>query len=132
MTLSHHPDVHDRREITGYTELLEWFLAQGGKRITGYRNARYSGLTTLAMAVVVQRIIWDHPQLCGKYQIAARHHKIRLLLQLREAFQLDVEIMPDESSVVTAPAIAKIHRGNGITVPGWKEMIAALADDWSL
>jgi len=44
--------------------------------------------------------------------------KYDLLLQLREAFQLDVEIMPDETFVVTHPAIAKIHRGNRNHGPG--------------
>jgi dTDP-4-dehydrorhamnose reductase len=122
------------REITGYTELLEWFLGQGGKRITGYRNARYSGLTTLAMAGVVQRIIWDHPQLCGKYQIAGPViTKYDLLLQLREAFKLEVEIMPDETFRCDRTLQSqKFIAATGITVPGWKEMIAALADDREL
>jgi dTDP-4-dehydrorhamnose reductase len=118
-------------EITGKTELLEWFLAQGGKRITGYQNARYSGLTTLEMAGVVQRIIRDHPQLCGKYQIAGPViTKFDLLRQLRDALNLQVEISPDEKFHCDRTFQSqRFTQATGITIPSWEEMIASLAGD---
>jgi len=119
------------RELTGHTELLEWFLAQGGKRIRGYRHALYSGLTTLAMAGIIQRLIQDHPNLGGRYQVAGPViSKYDLLVQLREAFQLDVEIEPDEAFHCDRTLQSrKFTEATGITVPGWTEMIAALARD---
>jgi dTDP-4-dehydrorhamnose reductase len=119
------------REIMGYTELLEWFLAQAGKRITGYRNALYSGLTTSEMAGIIQRLIWDHPQLCGRYQIAGPViSKYDLLVQLREAFHLDVEIEPDETFHCDRSLQSqKFCAATGITVPTWTQMTAALAKD---
>src|SRR5207244_5944421 len=84
------------RELTGGTELLEWFLAQRGKCITAYRNALYSGLTTLTMAKLVRQIIGDYPQLNGKDQLAGPViTKYDVLCQLRDAFGIDVQIIPD-------------------------------------
>jgi dTDP-4-dehydrorhamnose reductase len=119
------------REITGHTELLEWFLAQRGKSLTGYRNARYSGLTALAMARLLPRIIQDFPQLFGKYQIAGPIiTKHDLLCQLRDAFGVDVKIVPDETFHCDRSLQShRLSEATGITVPSWREMLSELADD---
>jgi dTDP-4-dehydrorhamnose reductase len=119
------------REITGNTELLEWFLAQRGKRVTGYKNARYSGLTTLAMAGLLPRIIYDQPHLSGRYQIAGPViTKYDLLCQLRDAFALDVEIVPDETFRCDRTLQSqKFARTTGISIPSWTEMLTELAGD---
>jgi dTDP-4-dehydrorhamnose reductase len=122
------------REIAGRTELLEWFLAQRGKQITGYKNARYSGLTTNAMSKLLLRLINGWPQLFGKYQIAGPViTKYDLLCQLRDAFGLEVEIVPDETFHCDRTLQSeKFSRATGATVPTWKEMIAELAADHEL
>jgi hypothetical protein len=82
----------------------------------------------------VQRIIRDHPQLCGKYQIAGPIiTKYDLLLQLREAFKLEVDISPDEK--FHCDRTFQSHRfaqATGIVIPGWEEMIAGVAADRKL
>jgi dTDP-4-dehydrorhamnose reductase len=122
------------RELSGRTELLEWFLAQQGKQMTGYKNARYSGLTTNVMSKLLLRLINDWPQLCGKYQIAGPViTKYDLLCQLRDAFSLDVKIVPDEKFQCDRTLQSeKFSRATGATVPTWKEMIAELAADHEL
>jgi len=119
------------REITGHTELLEWFLAQSSKRVTGYKNARYSGVTTLTMARLLPRIIYEHPHLSGRYQIAGPViSKYDLLCQLRDAFALDVEIVPDEAFRCDRTLQShKFLEATGISIPSWKEMLAELAAD---
>jgi dTDP-4-dehydrorhamnose reductase len=119
------------REITGHTELLEWFLAQNGKRVTGYKKARYSGLTTLTMAGLLPQIIYNHPQLSGRYQIAGPViTKYDLLSQLRDTFALDVQIVPDETFHCDRTLQSdKFAQATGIGIPGWKEMLAELAND---
>ena len=119
------------REITGHTELLEWFLAQRGKCITGYRNARYSGLTTLAMARLLPRIVREHPQLCGKYQIAGPTiTKYDLLCQLREAFGLEVKVAPDETFHCDRTLQSdRFVQATGIRIPSWEKMLSELAGD---
>ena len=119
------------RELASHTELLDWFLAQGGKQITGFRHARYSGLTTQTMARVVQSLIRDHPGLCGRYQIAGPAiTKYDLLMKLREAFNLDVAISPDEKFHCDRTFQSdRFARATGIVIPSWDEMIAGLAAD---
>jgi dTDP-4-dehydrorhamnose reductase len=122
------------REIAGYTELLEWFLAQRGQRVNGFKRARYSGITTPLMARILRRIIFEHPQLMGKYQIAGPAiTKHDLLCKMRDAFGLEVEIVPDES--FQCDRTMESHRfelATGITVPSWEEMLAELTRDREL
>jgi len=122
------------RELTGHTELLEWFLGQRGKRITGYKNAWYSGLTTLTMSALLPRLIFDHRQLCGKYQIAGPViTKYDLLCQLRDAFALQVEIVPDETFRCDRTLRSnKFREATGISIPSWREMLSELAEDREL
>jgi dTDP-4-dehydrorhamnose reductase len=119
------------REIAGYTELLEWFLAQGGKRVSGFTRAFYSGLTTLAMAEILNRIIYEHPQLCGRYQIAGPViTKYDLLCQLRDAFALEVQIAREETFHCDRTLKSdKFTQATGISIPSWGEMLSALAGD---
>jgi len=119
------------RELAGRTELLEWFLGQEGRQIMGYKDARYSGLTTVAMAALLPRLIYDYPQLCGKYQVAGPViTKYDLLCSLRDAFGLQVDIVPDEMFHCDRTLqSSKFSAATGLTVPSWKEMIAELATD---
>jgi dTDP-4-dehydrorhamnose reductase len=119
------------RELTGHSELLEWFLGQRGKHIKGFTNALYSGLTTLAMAGVLYRIIHDYPQLSGKYQIAGPViTKYDLLCELRDAYKLDVQIAPDDTFHCDRTLRSqRFSEATGIMIPSWKEMILALVND---
>lgn len=119
------------RELTGFSELLEWFLAQRGKAINGFTRALYSGLTTLEMAGLICRLIDDHPQLSGRYQIAGPViSKHDLLVELRTAFALDVGIIPEEKFHCDRTLQSqKFKQATGITIPAWPEMIANLAGD---
>jgi dTDP-4-dehydrorhamnose reductase len=122
------------REIAGRTELLEWFLAQRGKRIKGFKNALYSGVTTLYMSQLLSRLLRQHSKLGGRYQIAGPAiSKYDLLCQLREALQLDVEIEADETFRCDRTLQSeKFTRRTGIQVPSWKEMLLAVAQDREL
>ena len=119
------------REISGFSELLEWFLAQKGKRIRGFRNALYSGVTTNTMAPIIRRIIEHQPDLSGRYQVAGPViSKYDLLCQLRDAFGLDMTIEPDESFHCDRTLQSnKFTKATGIKMPAWSEMIANLVRD---
>lgn len=119
------------RELEHDSELLEWFLAQRGKRISGFKRAIYSGVTTTVMSGMVQRIIWEFPKLNGRYQIAGPAiSKHDLLVQLKEAFNYDVEITPDDRfHCDRSMQSEKFRQATGITAPTWKEMIAGLVEE---
>ena len=119
------------RELGSGTELLEWFLAQRGKRIRGFRQALYTGVSTLFLARLVADIIEHHPQLAGLYNLASEViTKFDLLCLAREAFGVNVEIEPDDGYVCRRNLDGgRLRHALGAAPPGWPEMMAELAAD---
>ena len=118
------------QELFDKTELLEWFLAQKGKHIKGYKNTLYSGVSTIYMAKVVKEIILYHKELNGLYNLAPENpiSKYDLLCIARDAFGIDVKIIPDEIHH-HRPTLnsAKLRGAINIKVPNWEEMMEELA-----
>jgi dTDP-4-dehydrorhamnose reductase len=119
------------RELLDGTELLEWFLAQQGKTISGYRNALYSGISTLYLADLVCDIIEKYPHLSGLYHVASNTiSKYDLLMLARDAFGADVRIQPDDSVIIKRNLdCGKFQRATGYAPPDWRTMMAELATD---
>ena len=59
------------REVYNKTELLEWVISNKNKKIKGFDNAVYSGVTTFWMSYVVNEIIRNFPELSGLYNISS-------------------------------------------------------------
>lgn len=119
------------REIYGGTELLEWFLAQKGRKIKGYSKAIFSGLTTNRLAMVAGDIIEKYPDLNGLYNVASQAiSKYDLLLLLRDVYGLQVEIQPDDSVDCRRNLNgAKFAQATGFTCPAWPELLREMAAD---
>lgn len=119
------------RELTAFTELLEWFLAQEGKTIRGFRRALYTGVSTIFLSRVVGDLIEYHPKLSGLYHLAGEIiSKYDLLCLARDAFRLNVEIVPDENFVCMRTLIGnRFKEATGIKIPSWPEMMDELAND---
>lgn len=119
------------RELAATTGLMEWFLAQRGRRARGYTHARFSGLTTHALAEVLADVIERHPDLSGVYHVASPPiSKYDLLTRLNQAFGADVDLEASADVRIdrTLDGTA-FQRATGLSVPGWDEMIAGLAAD---
>ena len=119
------------RELAHFQSLVEWFLAQEGRTVGGYRKAKYSGVTTGAMAGIVERLVTEHPGLAGLYQVAGPWtDKFDLLHLVRDAFGVAVEIVPDDTVVVDRTLRGdRFREATGISVPSWKEMLEEMAVD---
>ena len=119
------------RELANRTELLEWFLAQRGKRIRGFRQAYYTGVSNVYMARLVGDIIERHPGLSGLYNLASEViTKFELLKLARDAFKIDVAIDPDDNFVCRRDLDGRrLQRTLGIPAPSWMEMMTDLAAD---
>jgi dTDP-4-dehydrorhamnose reductase len=117
------------RELGSQRALLEWFLAQAGKTIRGYRRAIYSGFTTTEMARIVDRIVHLHPNLHGVWQVAsAPISKYDLLCLVRDKFALKVEIEPFDDFVCDRSLNAdRFNATTGYVPPTWDKMIEELA-----
>jgi len=119
------------RELSHFRSLLEWFLAQKGKRIRGFNRVTYSGVTTNHLAHLVGDLIARHPALSGLYQVASTPiSKHDLLCLLKKAYRLDVEIVPDGEEVSDRSLIGdKFRRAAGYDCPEWPALVEQLVAD---
>jgi len=119
------------RELGAGHGLVEWFLAQQGKSVKGFRRAIFTGFTTHELANVITRVIRHNPTLRGLYQVASPPiDKFELLGLLRDAFGLQVDIQPDEEFVCDRSLLMdRFAEATGYRAPAWREMIARLAAD---
>jgi dTDP-4-dehydrorhamnose reductase len=119
------------RELVEHRSLLDWFLGQRGKTIKGFRKVIYSGVTTNYLAHLVGVLIANHPALSGLYQVASVPiSKYDLLMQLNDAYQAGVTIVPDEAEISDRSMRGnKFVRATGIVTPAWPELVGGLAGD---
>lgn len=119
------------RELAHFKSLLEWFLSQEGKSVRGYKRVIYSGVTTNYLAELVGKLIEDHPDLRGLYQVAGSPiSKHDLLCRIREAYGIDVTILPDETEVSDRSMTGRKFQGaTGYPLPEWSALVAQLARD---
>jgi dTDP-4-dehydrorhamnose reductase len=119
------------REIFGGTELLEWFLAQKGKRVKGFCNALFTGLTTNRLAVLVCELIEKFPNLNGLYHVSSEMvSKYELLKLMKEAYKIDIEIEPEyEFECRRNLNCDKFTNATGFQRPSWRQMMLDMAAD---
>lgn len=117
-------------ELYRRKSLLEWFLAQKGP-VKGYQKATFSGLTTIEMSRVIERLLVRHPQASGLYHVSsAPIDKFDLLTKVKKALALDVQIDADASVCIDRSLDSgRFRREFGYTPPAWDEMIEELAND---
>jgi len=134
-------EVHDsccltlRTSIIGYElsrkkSLIEWFLAQQG-RVRGFTKAVYSGFTTLEMSRIIERLLIEHPQASGLYQVSSDPiSKFYLLTIFRDRLGKDIEIVPDDSFVCDRSLdSSRFRREFEYAPPAWETMLAELAGE---
>ena len=86
------------REIYNKTELLEWVISNKNKKIKGFDNVIYSGVTTLWMSTIVNEIIKNYPDLYGIYNISSPPiSKYDLIAKINIYFKLNIEIEREPS-----------------------------------
>jgi dTDP-4-dehydrorhamnose reductase len=119
------------RDFAKSSALLEWFLSQRGGKVKGYKNAMYTGFPTQVLARIMGDIIADYPSLSGLYQVASQPiSKYELLVKIRDAMRLDIEIEPyDDPPCDRSLSAARFVAATGYHIPAWDEMIAKLVAD---
>jgi len=116
------------KEIRDGTELLEWFLSQKNV-VRGFKNAIYTGLTTLELCRVIEKLLLDHPDASGIYNVSSEPiNKFDLLRLIGEKMHLSVEITPDEAFHCDRSLDSERFRGDfGYTPPTWEKMVEELS-----
>jgi dTDP-4-dehydrorhamnose reductase len=118
------------RELESSRGLLGWFLSQSGEA-PGFTGARFTGPTVPVVAKAIADVIEQHPGLEGTWHLGAEAiSKYDLLVLLRDAFGLDLEIVADESVKVDRTLdSSRFRAATGWAAPAWPEMVTALAGD---
>jgi dTDP-4-dehydrorhamnose reductase len=119
------------RELDTTHGLIEWFLSQKGKSISGYKNAIFSGLTTLGLSEIIVQIIDEYPALHGVYQIASEPiSKFDLLCLVKKIYDLTIAIEPDETIINNRSLNpGKFKKETNIKIPSWEYMIEQMYRD---
>ena len=83
------------------------------------------------MANLVRDLILDYPEMSGMNQVSGPWiSKYELLLLIRDAFGLDIEIEQDEDIVIDRTLVGdRFREDTGLAVPPWEEMVSELAAD---
>lgn len=116
-------------ELASARGLLEWCLSQRGGRVTGFRRARFNGLSTPVLAGMMARLIESGSLAAGTYHVGGEPiDKYSLLVLIRDAFDLDLEIVPADVPVVDRTLdSSRFHAATRLAVPAWPSMVAGLA-----
>ena len=119
------------RELFSSLSLLDWLLSQAGARVRGFSKVFYSGLTTIALAREILRIVIQYPTLSGLYHVTgARISKYELLCLFRDAYHVPVEIEPFEGVVSDRSMRSDAYRQvTGFAPASWRDMVDELARD---
>lgn len=119
------------RELAGAHGLVEWFLAQRGGRVRGFRRAVFSGFTTGALSGIISGVIADQPNLSGVWHVAAAPiNKFDLLTLVKQTYGLEVEIEPDEAFVCDRSLDGgRFREATGFRPAPWPEMIERMRRD---
>lgn len=134
-------EVHDRhcitlrtsiigKELTRKTGLLEWFLSQRGT-VKGYKNAIFSGFTTLEFSRLMEKIITGFPNASGLYHVSSQPiSKFDLLSRIKDKLRLEIEIVPDyEFRCDRSLESTKFRKEFNYAPPTWDVMLEELAED---
>jgi dTDP-4-dehydrorhamnose reductase len=116
-------------ELARFDGLLEWFVAQQSS-VRGYRQAKFSGMTTAALSNVIVGVIAS-PELSGLWHIAGDAiAKYDLLLLLRDRLHHDVNVEPDDSVVIDRTLDgSRFLEATGLRPPPWTVMVDELAHE---
>jgi dTDP-4-dehydrorhamnose reductase len=119
------------RELSQHQSLLDWFLAQRGGTVRGFRRHIWSGVTTNHLAEVTARALREWSALSGIYQVSSGSiSKYDLLLLVRDVYSLPVVVEPDETQVLDrSMSGAKLAAATGYHPPPMITLLEQIVSD---
>lgn len=120
-------------ELERRTSLVEWLLSQSGP-VHGFRQAVFSGFTTIEMARIVETLIVKFPDAHGIWHVSSEPiDKFSLLNLIKKHYGLTTEIIPDDEFRCDRSLDSTRFREHfGYQPPSWDSMIAEMSEKRSL
>lgn len=111
-------------ELRHHAGLYAWYASSRGT-VSGYRNARFSGITTLEAARLVDFLVRTQPELSGTWHVAATPISKYALLRLLQ------QRLPEAATVTPDTRVhcdrrldgSRFRRRTGWKAPHWKQMV---------
>lgn len=83
-------------ELHGPHGLVSWFLSQG-RSCLGYTNAKFSGIPTIVLAMIIRDMIIPRGDLCGIYHVGSTViSKYDLLVLIAQIYNKKIEIIKSD------------------------------------
>lgn len=122
------------REVFPHGGLVEWFIGNKGKSITGYKKAIYSGFPSKRLGNIIADYIIPTPNLSGIIHLASNPiDKFSLLNMIKDHFNLDIEILEnDQVSVERSLNFERFSELTGFKSPSWLELMKDLEVDYEI
>jgi len=119
------------REVYNHTELFEWLYKNKSGKVYGYENVHYSGLTTIRMSKILEKIINYYPDLQGIFNISSKPiTKYSLLNLINKHFKLEIQVEKDSKIKSNKVLISKkITEITDIEIPAWEDLIEEFRED---
>ncbi len=119
------------RELGTAHSLIDWFLTNRGKTVTGYAKAIYSGFPTIVFADIIASLITDHKELSGLYHVASDPiNKFDLLTLVNKYYDASIFIeRTEEFRIDRSLNGTKFENATGFRPLPWEEMIRTMAAD---
>lgn len=117
-------------ELSRHKSLLDWFISQNNKLVKGFKNAVFSGFTTIELSHIIENLICNYSDEYGLYQVSSNPiSKYDLLCLIKERYNLDIEIEPDFDFYCNRSLDSSIFKNKfNYNPPSWVEMIKDLPD----
>lgn len=112
-------------ELRSGKSLLEWFISNREGEVKGFANALFSGFTTVEMSNIVRKIILDHDDLNGLYNVASKPiSKFELLDLINREYKLHISLQRDEDFMMDRSLDgSRFNELTGYFPPDWGTMI---------
>jgi dTDP-4-dehydrorhamnose reductase len=115
------------RELNGFTGLLEWFLRQEGKVVSGYTEHYWNGVTTHEFGELCHRIMQSPSGRRGVYHVFSTVvSKYQMLVAFQRRYGIRCTIVPENEKKLNR-TLTTVKELNGmLRVPSFEEMVDAL------
>jgi dTDP-4-dehydrorhamnose reductase len=122
------------REVFPHGGLVEWFMGNKGKSITGYKKAIYSGFPSKRLGNIIADYIIPMPNFSGIIHVASNPiDKFSLLNMIKDHFNLDIDILENNQvSVERGLNFERFSELTGFQSPSWLEMMKDLEVDYDI
>jgi dTDP-4-dehydrorhamnose reductase len=117
------------RELDGFTGLLEWFLQQKGKTITGFAEHYWNGITTQQFGKLCDQIMQspDSFPRCGVHHVFSTVvSKYEMLLAFQGKFGIRCTIKADNENRLNRSMTSVRELNRLLQVPSFSEMLEDL------